>query len=169
VSGQDYLYWGNGYLAGAELNPDMVSLDLSTVKIMTPADGTFREGVEVFYRNGVYYFLWSENDTRDEDYRVRYAMSDSPMGEFKIPENNLILAKDSVQGIFGTGHNCVLQLPGTDSWRIIYHRFTRPEGIKMGRSAGFHREVCIDKMEFNPDGTIIPVKPTLLGIQGSRL
>jgi arabinoxylan arabinofuranohydrolase len=165
VSGQDYLYWGNGYLAGAELNPDMISLDLSTLKVMTPADGTFREGIEVFYRNGIYYFLWSENDTRDEDYRVRYAMSDSPMGEFTIPENNLILAKDPSQQIYGTGHNCVLQVPGTDKWYIIYHRFTRPEGIKMGRSAGFHREVCIDKMEFNPDGTIIPVVPTLSGIE----
>jgi arabinoxylan arabinofuranohydrolase len=164
VSGKDYFYWGNGYLAGAELNPGMVSLDLSTLKVMTPADGTFREGIEVFYRKGIYYFLWSENDTRDEDYRVRYAMSDSPMGEFTIPENNLILAKDPSQGIFGTGHNSVLQLPGTDTWRIIYHRFTRPEGITMGRRAGFHREVCIDKMEFNPDGTIIPVKPTLSGI-----
>ncbi len=165
VTGQDYLYWGSGYLAGAKLNPDMISLDLSTLKVMTPADGTFREGIEVFYRNGIYYFLWSENDTRDEDYRVRYAMSDSPMGEFLIPEDNLILAKDPSQGIYGTGHNCVLQVPGTDDWYIIYHRFTRPEGITMGRRAGFHREVCIDRMEFNPDGTIIPVRPTLSGIE----
>ena len=164
VSGQDYLYWGNSYLAGAKLNPDMISLDLSTLKVMTPADGTFREGIEVFYRNGIYYFLWSENDTRDEDYRVRYAMSDSPMGEFIIPENNLILARDPAQAIYGTGHNCVLQVPGTDDWYIIYHRFTRPKGITMGRRAGFHREVCIDRMDFNPDGTIIPVKPTLSGI-----
>ncbi len=168
VSGKDYLYWGNGYLAAAELNSDMMSLDLSTMKVMTPEDGTFREGIEVFYREGIYYFLWSENDTRDEDYRVRYAMSDSPMGEFMMPEDNLILAKDPSMGIYGTGHNSVLQVPGTDQWYIIYHRFTRPEGITMGRNAGFHREVCIDKLEFEPDGSIIPVVPTLSGIEPLR-
>ncbi len=168
VSGKDYLYWGNGYLAAAELNSNMMSLDLSTLKVMTPEDGTFREGIEVFYREGIYYFLWSENDTRDEDYRVRYAMSDSPMGEFMIPEDNLILAKDPSMGIYGTGHNSVLQVPGTDQWYIIYHRFTRPEGITMGRNAGFHREVCIDKLEFETDGSIIPVVPTLSGIEPLR-
>ncbi|TCO08840.1 family 43 glycosylhydrolase [Natronoflexus pectinivorans] len=164
VSGNDYLYWGNGYLAGAKLNEDMISIDKSTVKVMTPVCGTFREGIEVFYRNGKYYFLWSENDTRSEDYRVRYAMSDSPMGEFYIPENNLVIAKDPSKGIYGTGHNCVIQIPGRDEWYIIYHRFTRPEGITMGGNAGFHRETCIDRMTFDENGYIIRVQPTLEGI-----
>ncbi len=35
----------------------------------------------------------------------------------------------------------------------------------MGKDAGFHREVCIDKLEFNPDGSIRPVVPTQAGIQ----
>ena len=34
----------------------------------------------------------------------------------------------------------------------------------MGGSAGFHREVCIDKLEFGADGTILPVVPTHKGI-----
>ena len=44
---------------------------------------------------------------------------------------------------------------------IRFHRFTRPEGIKMGLSGGYNREICIDPMFFNPDGTIVPVKPSL--------
>ena len=44
---------------------------------------------------------------------------------------------------------------------MVYHRFTRPEGIKMGLSGGYNREICIDRMYFNPDGTIVPVKPSL--------
>ena len=164
VSGENYLYWGNGYLAVARLNPDMVSLETGTTRVITPEDGTFREGVYVFFRNGHYYFLWSEDDTRSENYRVRYGVSDSPFGPIRIPENNLILSKDPGQGIFGTGHNSVLQIPGTDEWYIVYHRFTRPKGITMGDAAGFHREVCIDRMEFDADGYIKPVKPTLKGI-----
>lgn len=163
VSGKCYLYWGNGYLAAVELNPDRISFDPKKVKILTP-DRTFREGTEVLYRNGTYYFLWSENDTRSPDYRVRYATAPSPMGPLTIPENNLILSKRPEAGIYGTGHNCVLQIPGSDEWYIIYHRFTRPKGITMGESAGYNREVCIDKLTFAPDGSIQPVEPTVKGI-----
>ena len=159
-TGKSYLYWGNGYMAVAELNEDMVSIKKNTIKVMTP-DKTFREAITVFYRNGIYYFLWSEDDTRSENYRVRYATSTSPTGVLTIPENNLILAKDPSKGIYGTGHNSVLQIPGKDEWRIVYHRFSRPNGINMGDAAGYHREVCIDKMEFNSDGSIKPIVPTL--------
>ncbi len=209
-SGKYYLYWGNGFLAVAELTDDMLSIKPETQRIITPSDGTFREAVSVLYRGGIYYFLWSENDTRDEDYRVRYGTSFSPLGPIymngnypdiephstrieqpeiienitggvhsletgavkslaidyqllPVPDDNLILAKDPAAGIYGTGHNSVLNIPGTDEWLIVYHRFKRPEGIEMGRSAGYHREVCIDRMEFDHNGLIIPVTPTLRG------
>ncbi|MBO0324084.1 family 43 glycosylhydrolase [Muricauda sp. CAU 1633] len=165
VSGKSYLYWGNGYMAVVELNDNMVSIKENSLKIITPSDGTFREGTEVFYRNGIYYFLWSENDTRSPDYRVRYATSNSPTGPLTIPENNLILEKVPEKGIYGTGHNSVIQTPNTDEWHIVYHRFNRPKGIHMGRAAGYNREVCIDKLEFNEDGSIIPVVPTIEGIE----
>lgn len=161
---KSYLYWGNGYMAVAPLNEDMISIDTTAIKIITP-NNDFREGTEVFYRNGKYYFLWSEDDTRSENYRVRYGFSDSPTGKITIPENNLILAKDAPQGIYGTGHNSVIKVNGRDEWYMVYHRFTRPKGISMGDAAGFNREVCIDRMEFNTDGTIKPVKPTVNGIK----
>lgn len=163
ATAKSYLFWGNGYMAGAELNSDMVSLKDSTLRILTP-DKTFREGVYVFFRKGVYYFMWSENDTRDENYDVRYGMSDAPLGKIKIPENNLVIAKNKKEGIFGTGHNAVLQIPGTDDWYIVYHRFNFPNGIHWGDAAGYNREVCIDKIEFNSDGTIKQVIPTHGGV-----
>lgn len=164
VSGKYYLYWGNGYMACAQLNDDMVSINPSSIKILTP-NSTFREGTEVAYRNGKYYFFWSEDDTRSPNYQVRYATASSPDGPLTVPENNLVISKDAAQGIYGTGHNCVLQIPGKDERYIIYHRFTRPKGITMGDAAGFNREICIDKLEFNADGSIKQVKPTLKGIQ----
>ena len=163
-TGKSYLYWGNGFMAGAELNDDMTSIKPETQTLLKP-DRTYREGTYVFYRNGKYYFMWSEDDTRSENYRVRYATSDSPLGEFSIPENNLVIAKDKSQGIYGTGHNAVLQIPGKDEWYIVYHRFNYPKGITMGDAAGYNREVCIDKMEFNADGSIKQVVPTHKGIQ----
>lgn len=164
VSGKTYLYWGNSYMAVAELNDDMISVKPGTVKIITPSDKTFREGTTVFLRNGIYYFLWSEDDTRSENYRVRYGTASSPEGPVMIPANNLILAKDTAAGIYATGHNSIIQVPGKDEWYIVYHRFNYPNGITMGRAAGYNREVCIDKMEFNADGSIKPVRPTHKGI-----
>ncbi|MDP4278345.1 MAG: family 43 glycosylhydrolase [Bacteroidota bacterium] len=159
-TGKNYLYWGNGYMAVAELNKDMVSIRPNTTRIITP-DKTFREGSYVFFRKGIYYFLWSEDDTRSENYRVRYGTSKSPVGPIIVPEHNLVIAKDTAKGIYGTGHNSILQVPGKDEWYIVYHRFNRPYGIKMGDAAGYNREVCIDKLEFNEDGTIKQVVPTL--------
>lgn len=159
VSKKYFLYWGNGYLGAAELNKDMLSIKKNTMIEMTP-DKTFREAITVFYRNGLYYFLWSEDDTGSVNYKVRYATAKSPLGPLNIPENNIVIMKDPSQEIYGTGHNSVLQVPGTDEWYIVYHRISRPNGVKMAYP-GIYREVCMDKMEFNEDGSIRRVTPSL--------
>jgi arabinoxylan arabinofuranohydrolase len=86
------------------------------------------------------------------------------LGPLEIPKDNIVIQGNPEKGIYATGHNSVVQVPNKDQWFIVYHRFLFPEGIKMGDSAGFHREVCIDKLEFNPDGTIKQVVPTHQGI-----
>jgi hypothetical protein len=63
----------------------------------------------------------------------------------------------------GAGHHSVIAVPGSDTWYIVYHR--RPLGTKNGN----HREVCIDEMRFNPDGTIRPVKITFDGVKARTL
>jgi hypothetical protein len=160
---KSYFYWGNGFMVGAELNDDMTSIKPETQTILRP-DKTFREGTYVIYRNGTYYFMWSQDDTRSPNYCVRYAMAKSPLGEFTIPEKNVVIAKDTTVSIYGTGHHSVLQIPEKDEWYLVYHRFDYPNGIKMGRAAGYNREVCIDKLEFNPDGSIKQVLPTHKGV-----
>lgn len=169
-SGKYYIYWGNSYLWMAELGKDMVSIAPGTIKELIPREKIgeyhYLEGTYVFERNGLYYFMWSENITRSARYRIRYLISDSPTefvrnGKPAKVEEQIILQQNPKLQIFGTGHNSVLNVPGTDEWYMIYHRFTRPEGIKMGLSGGYNRETCIDKMEFNEDGTIKPVKVTL--------
>jgi len=166
-TGKSYLYWGNMYMAVAELNPDMTSLKEGSTKTIAVND-SFREGTYVIYRNGKYYFFWSEDDTRSPNYKVRYAISNSPTGPLEMPENNIIIQGKPDLGIYATGHNSVLQIPNKDEWYITYHRFSYPTGIKMGDAAGFHREVCMDKLEFNPDGTIKQVIPTHQGIKAIK-
>jgi len=60
----------------------------------------------------------------------------------------------------GAGHHSVIHIPGTDDYYIVYHR--RP----LHTTDGNHREVCIDRMYFNEDGTIKPVEITFRGVRG---
>lgn len=159
VSGKYYLYWGNGYMAGAELNDDMVSIKPQTVTVMTPEGGTlqdyqYREAPYVFYRNGKYYFMWSVDDTGSANYHLAYGTAASPLGPFEVAASPVVLSQKDDK--IGTAHNSVLQIPGTDSWIVVYHRIN--PAYRDDRP-GIHREVCIDRMQFNHDGTIITVTP----------
>lgn len=94
VSGKSYLYWGNGYMAGAELNEDMMSIKPETETLMTPQGGTlqdyaFREAPYVFYRKGTYYFLWSVDDTGSPNYHVAYGTAKSPLGPIEVAKIRL--------------------------------------------------------------------------------
>ncbi|MBO3743367.1 family 43 glycosylhydrolase [Actinoplanes flavus] len=153
--GRSYLYWGNGNSYQVPLNDDMVSFDPALVKTYRPTN--YNEGGFVIERDGVYYFMWSENDTRSADYRVAYATGSSPLGPWS-DRIGVILSKDAGQGILGTGHHSVVRVPGTDDWYTAYHRFAIPGGD------GTHRETTIDRLEFTADGAIKPVVPTLTSI-----
>ena len=166
VSGKTYIYWGNGYMAVAELSDDMLSLKPNTTEVITPSGGTlsnyaYREGTYVFYRNGVYYFLWSVDDTGAANYHVAYGTSTSPTGPINVASQPIVIIQDAANEIYGTGHNSILQIPGRDEWYIVYHRINKNY---ISDSPGTHREVCIDRLYFNEDGTIQQVTPTKKGI-----
>ena len=165
-TGKCYLYWGNGFMAGAELNADMLSVKKETITHLTPKGGNlqtwaFREGAYVFYRKGTYYFMWSVDDTGSPNYHVCYGTAKSPLGPITIDENNYMVIKQKPEDkIYGTAHNSVLQIPGKDEWYIVYHRINKNF---VHHEPGIHREVCIDRMTFDKQGRIIPVIPTLDG------
>jgi beta-xylosidase len=142
--GSAYLYWGQGNCYVVKLNEDMVSFDPDGVRCITPSG--YNEGSFVLKRNGVYYLMWSEHDTRDPRYSVAYGTSDSPLGPFQKADKNPILQGKGM--VRGAGHHSVVQVPGTDSWFVAYHRFAIPGG------SGYQRETCISPMRFHPDGSI---------------
>lgn len=164
VSGKYYLYWGNGYMAGAELDDSMTAIKPETVTVMTPEGGTletyaYREAPYTFYRDGRYYFTWSVDDTGSPNYHVAYGKADSPLGPIKVADKPVILIQNPEKGIYGPAHNSVINIPGTDDWRIVYHRINR-HYLEKDSIPGIHRQVCIDRLDFAPDGTILPVSPT---------
>lgn len=125
---------------------------------ITP-DG-YVEGPFVFLRNGTYYFMWSEGGWGNDSYKVAYATSDKITGPYK--KIGTILESDKKIAT-GAGHNSVIHTPGTDDYYIVYHR--RPIPNK-GRD---HRVTCIDKLEFNENGTIKQVRMTVEGVKAKEI
>lgn len=157
-NGQNYLYYGGwGHCNIVKLSADFLHLekfdDGETFKEITPRN--YAEGAYVFKRYNKYYMMWSEGDWTGPDYSVSYAIADSPIGPFKRIDK--ILQQDA-KVARGAGHNSVIHIPNTDKWYIVYHR--RP----LSTDNGNHREVCIDEMYFNEDGTIKRIKITVEGI-----
>ncbi len=113
------------------------------------------EGPVVFKRGNTWYFMWSEGGWGGPDYRVAYATGPSALGPWE--KQGIVLQQDPDIGT-SAGHHSVINKPGTDEWFIIYHR--RPKGI----TARDHRVTCIDKMEFDANGKILPVKITNEGV-----
>ena len=165
VSGQSYFYYGNGRLCYRLLDKSMTRVKGSEYTI-TPEGGSlsdyaFREGVYVFYRKGLYYFLWSVDDTGAANYHVAYGTSKSPTGPITVASDPIVIIQRSSDKIYGTGHNSVVNIPGTDDWYIVYHRINKNY---LNNSPGIHREVCIDRLTFDEKGLIQRVTPTHKGI-----
>lgn len=152
VSGNWYMYYGGWkHCNVVRLAPDFKSLipfeDGTLVKEITPQD--YVEGPFMLYKDGKYYFMWSEGSWTKDSYRVAYGVADNPLGPFRREET--ILQSDPAVGL-GAGHHSVVKDPRSGKYLIIYHRHP------LGSSNGNDRVVCIDQLEFTPEGKIAPVK-----------
>ena len=124
---------------------------------MTPKG--YVEGPVMFERDGKWYFMYSAGSWTGDDYCVNYSVGKSPFGPFEFKGKVLGVQRPIATG---AGHHSVARVPGTDEWYICYHRRPIPSE---GRD---HRVVCIDRMEFDPDGAIKPVVMTSSGDQGEK-
>lgn len=161
--GQYYLFYGGwSHCNVVKLSDDFKSIvpfpDGTTYKEVTPKG--YVEGPFMFIKDGKYYFMWSEGGWTGPDYSVAYAMADSPLGPFKRIDKIL---KQDPSIATGAGHHSVIKNPKTGDYYIIYHR--RP----LGETNGNHRVTCIDKMEFDENGLIKPIKITFEGVGANPL
>ena len=161
--GQHYIIYGGWRHCNiARLKPDFTGFvpfdDGTTYKEITPEH--YVEGPLMFIRNGKYYFMWSEGGWTGPNYSVAYAVGDSPFGPFK--RIGRVLQQDTTVAT-GAGHHSIIHNEKNDSWYIVYHR--RPLGDK----AANHRVTCIEKMEFDKDGMIVPVKISFEGVTAQKL
>lgn len=163
IDGQHYMFYGGwGHCNVVKLNEDFSAIvphdDGSLYKEVTPEG--YVEGSFMFRRNGKYYFMWSEGGWGGPHYRVAYAISDSPTGPFN--RIGTILQQDPNIAT-GAGHHSVIKTPGEDHWYIVYHR--RPLGLTDANE----RVTSIDRMYFDDDGYILPVKITHEGVEAQPI
>ncbi|HKZ67178.1 MAG TPA: family 43 glycosylhydrolase [Chitinophagaceae bacterium] len=148
---QAYIYWAQR--GAAKLNADMKSLDTAVIIIATKRSG-YSEGPIVFKRKGIYYYLYTLEG--HENYKYAYGYSSvSPLGPFEFPENDIIASTDHEKKIYGPGHGCVFSDPATGDYYFGYLEFD---------NGGTNRQVWVDKVEFNKNGTIKPVVLTHQGV-----
>jgi len=157
--GQYYMFYGGWQHCNVvKLSPDFKSLvpfdDGTIYKEVTPEN--YVEGPFMFIRNNKYYFMWSEGGWGLPNYKVAYAIADSPFGPFK--RIGTILEQDPAIAT-GAGHHSVIKVPNKDQYYIVYHR--RP----LGKTGANERETCIDVMTFDANGYINPVKMTFEGVK----
>lgn len=158
VDGMYYMFYGGwGHCNLGKLNADFTGFipweNGELFKEVTPEG--YVEGPFMFLRKGIYYFMWSEGNWTDGSYRVVYAMADKATGPYK--RVGTILDSDEKVAT-GAGHHSVINVPGTDTWIMVYHRRPIPNEDRD------HRVTCMDTMAFNPDGTIQKVKMTFEGV-----
>jgi hypothetical protein len=153
--GQAYMVWSRRRIV--KLTSDLLAPDGPQIEIPTKRGG-YSEGPFLFKRNGVYYYLYTLGG--HENYQYAYMMSrKSPLGPWDAPEQDIIATTDHAEKVFGPGHGCFLHPQGSEQWYFIY--------LEYGRGSTM-RQIFADKLNFNPDGTIQPVRLTKAGVGALR-
>ena len=161
--GNAYIFWGNGRCA--KLKPNMKELaddnpkekvkwgnreiEMVGVNCLQGLPNRQAEGPFAFEYNGNYYLTYPY--VRENTEVLGYAMSKNPMGPYEY--KGLIMPEHEN---CWTNHHSIVNYKG--QWYLFYHQNA------FSPSDDKRRSVQIDKLYFNPDGTIQEVKKTMRGV-----
>lgn len=153
--GQAYLYWGNPFCYYVKLNEDMISYSGDIVKVPMTEESfgkregnvaerptLYEEGPWLYKHKDWYYLLWAGGPIPEH---LGYSMSKSPVGPWKYGGTLM-----PTEGGSFTNHPGIVDYKGATY--LFYHNGALPGG------GGFTRSVCVQKAEFNKDGTLVPMK-----------
>lgn len=144
--GQAYLYFGHALVA--KLSDDLLTL-AEEPRLIDYGSDNFREGPYMHKKDGIYYYSWTDwKDPVDQGY---YAIGDNPYGPFTY--KGAVNAK--APG--AQDHHSILEFK--NQWYYFYHvgNYTNAKGEE-GR--GNRRNVCVDYLYYNEDGSMKKVVQT---------
>ena len=154
--GQAHMYWGNPKLKYVKLNEDMISYTGDIVEVpMTAASfgkregdpkrpSNYEEGPWLYKRNSLYYLFWPGGPLPEF---IGYSTSKKAEGPWKY--GGVLMP---AEGKAFTNHPGVVDFKGKSYF--FYHNGALPGG------GGFTRSVAVQELNFNPDGSIPPMKMT---------
>ena len=166
--GNAYIFWGNGRCAKLKSNMKELAddnpkekvkwgdreMEMIGVNCLKDLPNRQAEGPFAFEYNGNYYLTYPY--VREKTEVLGYAMSKNPMGPYEY--KGLIMAEQP-NGCW-TNHHSIINYKG--QWYLFYHHnYFSPNDDK-------RRSACIEKLYFNPDGTIQEVKQTIRGVGINR-
>ena len=151
--GQAYYFWGQFSGKGAKMNPDMKTLDLSTMVdgLVTEKDHFFHEGSFVFKRGKYYYYLYADISRNHRPTSLGYAMATAPLGPYEY--KGVIIDNAGCDPETWNNHGSIVEYKG--QWYIFYHRSTHASRAM--------RKACLEPIRFKEDGTIDEVEMTSQG------
>ena len=138
--GQAYLYIGGARQLGVlKLKPDMITRDGPMQIVDMPK---YYEGIWVHKRAGIYYASYPTRPSQNLQANVMvYSMAKSPLGPWEYRGEILDNHSRNI-------HGSITQYKG--QWYLFYHVAASPETRE--------RQVCIEKLFYNKDGTIKPMQ-----------
>ncbi len=150
--GQAYLYFGKNYVA--KLKENMIELAEPAQEIKYGANNS-REGTYMHKRNGIYYYSYTDfKDTVNQGF---YAMGTNPYGPFEY-KGAVNRKPDTTAGMHpAQDHHSIIDFKGQSYY--FYHIGNYNGGN------GYRRNICVDYLYYNPDGTMQMVKQTLEGVK----
>lgn len=116
------------------------------------------EGPFVIKHNGKYYLTYTGNHCWSEGYRINYAVSDTPWGDYcfkELGDNPLLVHQNAFQSTTvesyenydGVGHSSTVMGPNLDSYYIVYHSIHR--GVEG------QRHTRIDRLAFDGESMYV--------------
>ena len=150
--GTPWMAWGNGDCYMVRLKPNMIELD---GEIRHIGLRNYSEGPWLFKRKNLYYLVYAADAPGIQAEQIAYSTATSIEGPWTYRG---LLTTSAKYGF--TIHPSVNEFKG--KWYFFYH-----DGSYMlnGEPGGdCRRQVCVEEMKFNKDGTIQPITLTEKGI-----
>ena len=155
--GTTWIAWGNRQAYIAKLKSNMIELDGSIREITPPH---FEEGPWLHKRGKFYYLTYASLDrATHRDERISYATATSLDGPWTYRGE-----------LTGSGKYSFTIHPGIAQYKGDGYIFLHNASLAIGDLNGAigRRAVTVERLEYNPDGTLKPVVQTEVGITAPR-
>jgi arabinoxylan arabinofuranohydrolase len=159
--GTNYLYFGGADPTNARvilLSNNLTSVSGSASPMTTSGSMTasnYFEASMMHKRNGIYYFSYSSRPSTGT--KIQYATNSNPTSGFTFVGDAV---PNPPHDFNNNNHHAFFTYQGV--WYCAYHNRYLAE--QQGIPTGYKRNVCLDLLNYNPDGTVQQVACTTNGL-----